>query len=244
MIDFDCERYHDINDYIKLIAILRAPDGCPWDQAQTHESIRQNCLEEAYEVCEAIDEKDPEHLKEELGDLLMQVIFHAGIEQDAGHFDFNDVCDHACRKLIYRHPHVFLFYGLYGEFLYGRGGGFGVGGGCDHKFDLLGGGKPVQPGDKLLELFLRVVLHDLEEIVDKEMGDVIVSGVNTAQKAPEKVIGVYAVITCVYKPGLIGDVVSQSFLIFNADDVAVFLGDSLAYHVHSAAAEVRRKEDG
>ena len=107
MIDFDCERYHDINDYIKLIAILRAPDGCPWDQAQTHESIRQNCLEEAYEVCEAIDEKDPEHLKEELGDLLMQVIFHAGIEQDAGHFDFNDVCDHACRKLIYRHPHVF-----------------------------------------------------------------------------------------------------------------------------------------
>jgi tetrapyrrole methylase family protein/MazG family protein len=107
MIDFDCGRYHDINDYIKLIAILRGEDGCPWDRVQTHESIRQNCLEEAYEVCEAIDEKDSEHLKEELGDLLMQVIFHAGIEEDAGRFNFSDVCDHACRKLIYRHPHVF-----------------------------------------------------------------------------------------------------------------------------------------
>jgi tetrapyrrole methylase family protein/MazG family protein len=107
MIDFQCEGYHDINDYIKLIAILRSPEGCPWDRVQTHESIRQNCLEEAYEVCEAIDEKDPDHLKEELGDLLMQIIFHAGIEEDAGHFNFSDVCDASCRKLIYRHPHVF-----------------------------------------------------------------------------------------------------------------------------------------
>ena len=107
MIDFQCEGYHDINDYIKLIAILRATDGCPWDRVQTHESIRQNCLEEAYEVCEAIDEGDPEHLKEELGDLLMQIIFHAGIEEDAGHFNFSDVCDASCRKLISRHPHVF-----------------------------------------------------------------------------------------------------------------------------------------
>lgn len=82
-------------------------DGCPWDRVQTHESIRQNCLEEAYEVCEAIDEKDPDHLREELGDLLMQIIFHAGIEADAGRFDFNDVCDASCRKLIFRHPHVF-----------------------------------------------------------------------------------------------------------------------------------------
>lgn len=107
MIDFDCGRYHDISDYIALIAILRGEDGCPWDMAQTHESIRQNCLEEAYEVCEAIDEGSPEHLKEELGDLLMQVIFHAGIEKDAGNFDFNDICDASCRKLINRHPHVF-----------------------------------------------------------------------------------------------------------------------------------------
>ncbi|HNY00039.1 MAG TPA: MazG family protein [Oscillospiraceae bacterium] len=107
MTDFDCERYHDINDYIRLIAILRAPDGCPWDRAQTHRSIRRNCLEEAYEVCEAIDEDDPDHLKEELGDLLMQIIFHAGIEADAGRFDFNDICDASCRKLINRHPHVF-----------------------------------------------------------------------------------------------------------------------------------------
>ena len=107
MLDFNCEGYHDINDFVKLVAILRGENGCPWDMVQTHESIRQNCIEEAYEVCEAIDEKNPQHLKEELGDLLMQVIFHAGIEEEAGNFNFSDVCDGACKKLIYRHPHVF-----------------------------------------------------------------------------------------------------------------------------------------
>jgi len=74
---------------------------------EDHHSIRRNLLEEAYEVCEAIDQEDPEHLREELGDLLMQVIFHARIEEEAGRFDLNDVADGACKKLILRHPHVF-----------------------------------------------------------------------------------------------------------------------------------------
>lgn len=76
-------------------------------QAQTHQSIRRNFLEEAYEVAEAIDEGDLDHLKEELGDVLLQVVFHSSIEEDAGRFDLDDVADGVCRKLIYRHPHVF-----------------------------------------------------------------------------------------------------------------------------------------
>ncbi|NLH00936.1 MAG: nucleoside triphosphate pyrophosphohydrolase, partial [Clostridiales bacterium] len=86
---------------------LRSPGGCPWDIEQTHESLRRNLLEEAYEVCEAIDEGNAEHLREELGDLLMQVIFHARIEEEKGSFDLDDIADTACKKLIYRHPHVF-----------------------------------------------------------------------------------------------------------------------------------------
>ena len=107
MVYFREKDRYDYGDLLEIIRILRSPEGCPWDRVQTHQSIRKNCLEEAYEVCEAIDENDPEHLKEELGDLLMQIIFHAGIEGDAGRFNFNDVCDASCRKLIYRHPHVF-----------------------------------------------------------------------------------------------------------------------------------------
>ena len=79
----------------------------PWDMEQTHASIRRNFLEEAYEVAEAIDEGDPEHLKEELGDVLLQVVFHTSIEEDAGRFDLDAVADGICKKLIYRHPHVF-----------------------------------------------------------------------------------------------------------------------------------------
>jgi len=96
-----------MSDYRKIIEVLRAPGGCPWDIEQTHESIRRNLLEEAYEVCEAIDENDPEHLKEELGDLLMQVLFHARIEEEKGGFNLDDVADASVKKLIYRHPHVF-----------------------------------------------------------------------------------------------------------------------------------------
>lgn len=107
MVKFQFAEHYNINDFVKIIALLRGEGGCPWDREQTHESIRRNALEEAYEVCEAIDEGDPEHLKEELGDLLMQVLFHAQIEKEAGGFDIDDVADAACKKLIYRHPHVF-----------------------------------------------------------------------------------------------------------------------------------------
>lgn len=107
MLDFLCKESYDLRDFAALITFLRSPDGCPWDQVQTHESIRRNFLEETYEVCEAIDAGDTAHLKEELGDVLMQVLFHTDIEREAGHFDIDDVADAACKKLIYRHPHVF-----------------------------------------------------------------------------------------------------------------------------------------
>ena len=107
MLDFLCKESYDLRDFVALITFLRSPDGCPWDQVQTHESIRRNFLEETYEVCEAIDAGDTAHLKEELGDVLMQVVFHAGIEADAGRFDMDNVCDGVVKKLLYRHPHVF-----------------------------------------------------------------------------------------------------------------------------------------
>lgn len=98
---------YDVQDLIEIVRILRHPGGCPWDQEQTHQSIRRNFIEEACEVAEAIDEDDPEHLKEELGDVLLQVVFHTSIEEDAGRFDLDGVADGVCKKLIYRHPHVF-----------------------------------------------------------------------------------------------------------------------------------------
>ena len=107
MVDFECKDRYDVNDYRQIMKHLRSPEGCPWDREQTHESIRRNLLEEAYEVCEAIDEHDPDHLKEELGDLMMQVLFHAQMEEEAGRFDLDDVADAACKKLVLRHPHVF-----------------------------------------------------------------------------------------------------------------------------------------
>lgn len=107
MVDFQYKDSYGIQDLIEIVRILRAPGGCPWDAEQTHESIRRNFLEEAYEVAEAIDEGSAEHLQEELGDVLLQVVFHAGIEQDAGRFDLDAVADGICKKLIYRHPHVF-----------------------------------------------------------------------------------------------------------------------------------------
>ena len=98
---------YDMTDLAEITHILRSPGGCPWDQAQTHQSIRRNFLEEAYEACEALDNDDLELMKEELGDVLLQVVFHADIEKDRGRFDFDDVCDRVCKKLIFRHPHVF-----------------------------------------------------------------------------------------------------------------------------------------
>ena len=87
--------------------ILRSPEGCPWDRAQDHRSIRQNMLEEAYEAAGAIDQGDMENLKEELGDLLLQVVFHARMAEEEGAFTFAEVVDGVCRKLVFRHPHVF-----------------------------------------------------------------------------------------------------------------------------------------
>ena len=107
MINFEEKTAYTVEDLRRSVHLLRAPGGCPWDGAQTHESIRRNFLEEAYEVAEAIDEKNPAHLKEELGDVLLQVLFHASIEEDAGRFTLDDVADGICKKLIYRHPHVF-----------------------------------------------------------------------------------------------------------------------------------------
>ena len=107
MIDFNQKEKYDINDLLEIMRYLRAPGGCPWDAEQTHESIRKNLIEETYEVVEAIDKKDSDMLLEELGDLLMQVVFHAQIEEEKGVFNFDDVADGVCKKLIERHPHVF-----------------------------------------------------------------------------------------------------------------------------------------
>ena len=107
MLDLVSKQNYDVDDLKRIVSILRAPGGCQWDGEQTHQSIRRNFLEEAYEVAEAIDENSTEHLQEELGDVLLQVVFHASIEEDAGRFDLNDVADGVCKKLIYRHPHVF-----------------------------------------------------------------------------------------------------------------------------------------
>lgn len=92
---------------ITIMRKLRAPGGCPWDAEQTHESLTRYLLEETYEVMEAIDEKSPQHLKEELGDLLLQPVFHAAIAEESGHFTIDDVIGTLCDKLIRRHPHVF-----------------------------------------------------------------------------------------------------------------------------------------
>ena len=107
MIDFTKKSRYNYEDFVEVVRLLRSPDGCPWDRVQTHQSIRRNFLEETYECCEAIDTDDLELMKEELGDVMMQVIFHAGIEADRGRFDLDDVCDGAVKKLVFRHPNVF-----------------------------------------------------------------------------------------------------------------------------------------
>lgn len=94
-------------DLIKILEILRSPDGCPWDREQTHKSIRNDALEEVYEVVDAIDNMDDAALCEELGDMLLQVVFHSRIAEEEGSFRYGDVVDGICRKLILRHPHVF-----------------------------------------------------------------------------------------------------------------------------------------
>lgn len=94
-------------ELIEIMKKLRAPDGCPWDIEQTHNSIRKDLLEEAYEVADAIDKNDDTALCEELGDLLLQVVFHSVIAEEEGSFDYSDVVDGIAKKLVLRHPHVF-----------------------------------------------------------------------------------------------------------------------------------------
>lgn len=104
------EQNHEPHRFERLLEImrrLRAPGGCPWDAEQSHESLKRYLLEEAYEVIEAIDAKDHAHLKEELGDLLLQPVFHAAIAEEKGEFSMDDVLDALNEKLIRRHPHVF-----------------------------------------------------------------------------------------------------------------------------------------
>ncbi len=97
----------DIEDLRLIIKILRAPDGCPWDGEQTHKSIIPGMIEECYEVVEAIEAESSEMLCEELGDVLLQVVFHSQIEEENGVFDFGDAVSGVCKKMIVRHPHVF-----------------------------------------------------------------------------------------------------------------------------------------
>ncbi len=92
---------------LEIMKALRSPDGCPWDREQTHKSIRNDAIEEIYEVADAIDTEDKDALCEELGDVLLQVVFHAQIAGENGDFTFEDVVDGICKKLILRHPHVF-----------------------------------------------------------------------------------------------------------------------------------------
>lgn len=106
-VEFEFRERYSCEDLLKIVSVLRAPGGCPWDAEQTHESIRKDFIEETYEVIEAINKKNPDMLREELGDVLLQVVFHTLIETEKGTFTFDDVTDEICKKLIIRHPHVF-----------------------------------------------------------------------------------------------------------------------------------------
>ncbi len=98
---------YNFDDLRLIMEILRSENGCPWDKEQTHQSIRNDFLEEAYEAIEGIDKGDDDILKEELGDVLLQVVFHSRIAEEQGVFDVDDVADGICKKLILRHPHIF-----------------------------------------------------------------------------------------------------------------------------------------
>lgn len=108
MVDsFEFKDKYDFYDLVKIMQVLRGEDGCPWDAEQTHESIKKNFIEETYEVIEAINKQNPELLCEELGDVLLQVVFHVQMEMEKDVFSVDDVTDGICKKLIERHPHVF-----------------------------------------------------------------------------------------------------------------------------------------
>lgn len=100
-------KYKELEKLIEIVETLRSENGCQWDREQTHQSLRPNMLEEAYEAVDAIDENNISNLKEELGDVLLQVVLHAQIAKDNGNFDIEDVAKELSKKLIHRHPHVF-----------------------------------------------------------------------------------------------------------------------------------------
>lgn len=105
--DFTKKKRFEINDLMRVMRRLTAPDGCPWDKVQTHESIRENMLEEAYEAVDAIDKKDIDNMIEEMGDVLLQVVFHCDMATREGEYNFNDVISGVCEKLVSRHTHIF-----------------------------------------------------------------------------------------------------------------------------------------
>jgi tetrapyrrole methylase family protein/MazG family protein len=105
--NFEFKSRYNTNDLLEIVSLLRSEDGCPWDKIQTHKTIRNDLIEECYEAIEAIDTDNPVLLREELGDVLLQVVFHSSLEEDARRFDLDDVANDICVKLINRHPHVF-----------------------------------------------------------------------------------------------------------------------------------------
>ena len=107
MVDFQCKSHYSYEDFLNIMRLLRAPGGCPWDREQTHASIRRNFLEETYEVLDALDRDDARDMCEELGDVLMQVVFRAQIEKELGRFTMDDVVNEIAQKMVFRHPHVF-----------------------------------------------------------------------------------------------------------------------------------------
>ena len=107
MVEYEQKARYGIDDLREIVKLLRSPGGCPWDKEQNHQSIRNDFLEEAYEAVEAIDLLDMTLMREELGDVLLQVVFHCTLAEEEQAFDFDAVCDEICKKLIVRHPHVF-----------------------------------------------------------------------------------------------------------------------------------------
>ena len=131
-------RQRELEQAVRTIWRLRQPDGCPWDRVQTHESIKKNMIEEAYEAVDAIESGDATHLREELGDVLMQVLLHAQIAADAGEFTFADICRDLDEKLVRRHPHVF------------------------------GSGVSAADADEVLDIWSRVKLEERRDVADAE----------------------------------------------------------------------------
>ena len=105
--EFVLKDKYNMDDLVAIIKVLRAPGGCPWDREQTHESIKKNFIEETYEVVEAINKQSSDMLREELGDVLLQIVLHSEMESENGNFTFDDVANDIVQKLVVRHPHVF-----------------------------------------------------------------------------------------------------------------------------------------